>query len=76
MPPVTKQRSTDAPGEFVQPIEPATGALKGEPFVLNPREIFAATHPIVRSHPHLFRPVEESRPAVERATATPGELRG
>lgn len=64
--------------EFVQPREPASGTHNGEPFVVNPSEVFAADHPLVRSHPHLFRPLEASRerPAVEQMTAAPGELRG
>ena len=62
--------------QFVQPKEPATGSLKGEAFVLNPSEIFAADHPLVRQFPHLFRAVAATRPDVEQATAAPGELRG
>lgn len=62
----------------VQPIEPSTGTLNGEPFVINPREVFAAEHPLVRAHPHLFKPVEPTRdrPGVEQMTAGPGEKRG
>jgi hypothetical protein len=73
MPPTPKARR-----EFVQAREPATGTHDGEPFVVTPAEIFAADHPLVRAHPHLFKPVEESRqrPAVEQATAAPGEMRG
>lgn len=64
--------------EHVRPREPAAGTHEGEPFVLNPREIFATDHPIVRAYPQLFRTIEESRqrPAVEQATAAPGEKRG
>ena len=63
--------------EYVRPREAATGDHNGEPFVLNPNEIFDADHPIVRAHPNLFMPVEPSRarPRVEQATAAPGELR-
>jgi hypothetical protein len=71
MAPATKVRR-----ELVQPREPSTGTFEGDAFVLSPSEIFAADHPIVRQFPHLFRPVRESRPAVEQATAAPGELRG
>lgn len=73
MPPAAKPRR-----EFVQPREPASGTFDGEPFVVNPSEVFAPDHPLVRAHPHLFKPLEASRerPAVEQATAGPGERRG
>jgi hypothetical protein len=63
--------------DFMRPREAATGDIDGEPFVLNPNEIFDADHPIVRAHPGLFMPVEptRSRPSVEQATAAPGERR-
>lgn len=72
------QAKTRTRDEYVQPIEPASGTHDGEPFVVNPREIFAADHPLVRALPHLFRPVEASRqrPDVEQMTAGPGEKRG
>lgn len=60
----------------VQPREPASGTHEGVPFVLTPRETFDASHPIVRAYPHLFEPARVSRPAVEQATAAPGERRG
>lgn len=63
--------------EYVRPREAATGDHNGEPFVLNPNEIFDADYPLVRKHPGLFMPVEPSRqrPSVEQATAAPGETR-
>lgn len=63
--------------DFVRPREAATGDINGEPFVLNPNEIFDADDPIVRKHPALFMPVEPTRqrPRVEQATAAPGEQR-
>jgi hypothetical protein len=63
---------------YVRAKEPATGDLDGEPFVVNPSEIFADDHPIVRAHPDLFEPLEPSRqrPDVEQMTAAPGEKRG
>lgn len=69
----TKQRDT-----YVQAREPATGTVDGEQFVLSPGEVFDADHPIVRSYPDFFKPLEPSRqrPTVEQATAEPGERRG
>jgi hypothetical protein len=71
-------RTPTARQDFVRAREPATGTFEGEPFVVGPTEIFAADHPLVRAHPHLFKPVEGSRqrPAVEQMTAAPGEARG
>ena len=73
MPPAKQARR-----EFVQPREPASGTFDGEVFVINPAEVFATDHPLVREYPHLFRPLEASRarPEVEQATAAPGERRG
>jgi len=61
----------------VQPREAASGDYNGEPFVLNPNEIFHTEDDLVRAYPHLFKPVSASRerPRVEQATAAPGELR-
>lgn len=61
----------------VRPIQPASGDIDGEPFVINPGEIFAADHKLVRAKPHLFKPVEPTRdrPDVEQATKAPGERR-
>ena len=72
MPPAKQVRR-----EFVQAREPATGTFNGEPFVVSPSEIFASDHPLVREHPQLFKPLEESRqrPVVEQMTAAPGEKR-
>jgi hypothetical protein len=63
---------------FVQPIEPAAGDFDGSSFVVNPSEVFAEDHPLVRAYPHLFKPLEPSRqrPEVEQTTAAPGEKRG
>jgi len=73
----TAARNKRPAGEFVQPIEPASGTHDGEPFVVNPREIFRADHPLVRAYPHLFRPLCESqRPDIVQMTAAPGEKRG
>lgn len=68
----------EAQAEYVQAKEPATGSVKGEPFVLAKGEILAADHPIVKGYPQFFGPLEPSRqrPAVEAATAAPGERRG
>lgn len=73
MPPAKQARR-----EFMRAKEPATGTFNDEPFVVSPSEIFASDHPLVQAHPHLFTPLEESRerPAVEQATAAPGEQRG
>jgi len=62
---------------FVRPREAATFDHDGEAVVLNPNEIFDADHPFVRARPGLFVPVESTRqrPAVEQATAAPGEKR-
>ena len=62
--------------ELMQAREPASGTHNGEPFVVNPSDFFAADHELVRSYPHLFKPVEANRPDVEQATAAPGEKRG
>lgn len=72
----TKQKKTTT--GFVQPIEPASGQHRGELFVINPHEIFAVGHPLVRRFPHLFKPLEPTRdrPAAEQVTAAPGEQRG
>ena len=74
--PQTKNQNRQ--GEYVRAREAATGDFNGEPFVLNPSEIFAPDHPLVRKYPHLFEPVEPSRqrPQVEQTTAAPGEKRG
>jgi hypothetical protein len=63
--------------DFMQPAEPATGTYNGEPFVLSPREVYAADHELVRAYPHLFKPFEPNRqrPTVEQMTAAPGEKR-
>jgi len=47
----------------------------------NKGQLFAADDPLVRKSPHLFRPVvlassRVAAPAVEQATAAPGEKRG
>jgi hypothetical protein len=62
----------------MQAREPASGTFNGEPFVVNPSEVFAADHPLVRAFPHLFKAVEPTRqrPDVEQMTAAPGEKRG
>lgn len=46
--------------------------------VLSPNAIYAADDPLVRARPELFKPLEadRQRPAVEQATAAPGEVRG
>jgi hypothetical protein len=61
---------------LVRPKEPSTGDFDGQPFVVNPREIFSRDHPLVRAFPDLFEPVRASRPAVEEMTAEPGRKRG
>lgn len=70
--PRTKRRA-----EHVRPLEAASGDHKGEPFVINPNQIFEADDELVRAYPHLFIAVEasRSRPLVEQATAAPGEVR-
>lgn len=64
--------------EYVQPSEPAAVTFKDEPLSLNPTQVYASDDPIVKAFPHLFSPlhVERQRPAVESATAEPGEVRG
>jgi hypothetical protein len=48
------------------------------PVNLSANTIYNADDPVVRARPELFRPLEGSRerPAVEQATAAPGEVRG
>jgi hypothetical protein len=67
---------SEAQAEYVQAREPATGSVKGEPFVLAKGEILAADHPIVKGYPHFFGPLQPGRQRVEAATAAPGERRG
>jgi hypothetical protein len=66
-----------AAARFVRPIEACTFDHDGDAVVLSPNEIFNADDEIVRSRPHLFKPLEASRqrPEVEQATAAPGETR-
>lgn len=68
---------TAAP-KYVRATEPFSGDVDGDPFVVNPSEILTDDHPIVRKYGNLFKPVEATRqrPAVEQATAAPGEVRG
>lgn len=63
---------------FVRPREACTFDHDGEAVVLSPKEILRADDPVVRARPNLFKPLEPSRqrPAVEQATAAPGEKRG
>lgn len=63
---------------FVKPIQAATFDHADEAVVIRESEIFDADDPIVRARPELFKPLEASRqrPAVEQATAAPGETRG
>jgi hypothetical protein len=70
--------TVDTRAEHVRPREPATGTFEGEPFVVNPSEVFAIDHPLVRAYPKLFKPLEptRTRPVVEQMTAAPGEKRG
>jgi hypothetical protein len=37
---------------------------------------FAADHPMVKQNPQYFQPIQVDGPAVEMATAAPGEERG
>lgn len=64
--------------DYVQPKEAAAGDFNGEPFVLNPNEIYVADADLVRAYPSLFKPVAATRqrPLMEQATAAPGEVRG
>lgn len=64
--------------EFVRAREPFSGDMDGTPFVVNPSEVLASDHPLVRKYPKHFVPLEEDRqrPQVEQATAAPGEQRG
>lgn len=61
-----------------RPIDSASGTgPDGVPWVIRPKDVFAADHWLVRTHPGLFRPVSTwRRPVVEAATQAPGELRG
>jgi hypothetical protein len=61
--PQTKSKQTVS---HVRAREPATGTFEGEPFVVNPSEIFAADHPLVRAYPHLFKPGRAHSPAPRR----------
>jgi hypothetical protein len=68
---------TAQPRHF-RPAQACTGDFDGEPFVLNPNEIFSANDPLVRARPELFTALESTRqrPEVEQVTAAPGERRG
>ena len=73
--------------EYYRPIEAASGDYRREdpetgevvttPWVLNPNEIFHASHELVQEYPHLFRPVDpaQQRPGAEQATARGGDPR-
>lgn len=78
MPAAKTKKAATRETTHMQPIEPSTGTFNGEPFIVNPREVFASDHPLVRAFPHLFKAVEQTRerPAVEQTTAAPGEKRG
>lgn len=67
---------TAAP-RYVRPREACTFDHDGAPVVLSPNEIFEKDDPVVKARPELFIPLEPSRqrPAVEQATAGPGEQR-
>jgi hypothetical protein len=68
-------RRPSSTSDFMRPREAATGDIGGEPFVLNPNEIFDADHPIVRAHPGLFMPVEPSRQSAGRGAGDGGSRR-
>jgi hypothetical protein len=61
---------------FVTAKEPAFFTFEGEDVVINPTEIYRADMAMVRAKPHLFKPIQATRPDVEQATAAPGEVRG
>jgi hypothetical protein len=63
---------------FVRPIDSCTFDYDGGAETLNPSDILEADHPWVRARPQLFKALEPTRqrPAVEQATAAPGEQRG
>lgn len=51
--------------------------MKDESVMVLQGEAYAADHPIVKKYPHFFGPHElRVAPAVEQATAAPGEKRG
>jgi hypothetical protein len=62
---------------FVRPIQACTFDHDGEAVVLSPNQVIHADDPLVRSRPHLFKPLEadRQRPDVEQATQAPGEKR-
>jgi hypothetical protein len=53
--------------------------VDGEPVFINKDERVRAGHPVLRSNPDNFKPIDvDSRwdiPEVEQATAAPGEMR-
>lgn len=63
------------PDDLVRPREAASGDYEGEMFVLNPNDLYRGSDVLVREYPHLFVAADRTRPAVEQATAAPGELR-
>lgn len=79
MPPATKKNQTTfTADDLVQPIDCVSGTTDdGQPWVVNPNDLFRGDHPIVQQCPQHFRPASESRqrPTVEQATRAPGEQR-
>jgi hypothetical protein len=66
--------------EHVEAIQPFSTEDDGEgnPCVVGRGEIRLTTDPLVKRYPDNFRPLrgDRARPAVEAATAAPGEKRG
>jgi hypothetical protein len=62
--------------KLMRPIDAASGDHNGEPFVLNPNDLYRADDELVTAYPHLFKEAKQTRPEVEQATASPGEKRG
>lgn len=63
--------------EMLVALDTGTVEIDGTPYQVQ-RGVtrLRADHPIVRSAPGLFGPLQSSYPEVEQATAAPGERRG
>jgi len=65
--------------EHVQAIETGAGDHDdGSSYVVRSGDILPADDSIVKKHPDWFGPIrgDRERPAIEQATAAPGERRG
>lgn len=88
MPRVKQQVEVFTPGTYVRAKDSFSGDIdSGDrdeegrpvmvPVVVTPASILEASDPIVRRWPHHFQALapDRQRPAVEQATAAPGEVR-